>query len=106
MDGIVRDIRMHLETKKEKIERKKLEKKEINDRLIKDRAIRDIRTLFEQEKEKCYYKPKRVSNFWNNNYIRYKSNGDKNRNLSLDEYLNRIKPCLRNIVIDLQNPDA
>ena len=45
MDGIVTDIRMHLETKKEKIERKKLEKKEINDRLIKDRAIRDIRTL-------------------------------------------------------------
>ena len=29
----------------------------------------DIRTLFEQKGE--YYKPKRVSNFWNNNYIEY-----------------------------------
>ena len=83
--------------------KRKNRKKEINDRLIKDRAIRDIRTLFEQEKDKYYYKPKRASNFWNNNYIRYKSNGDKNRNLSLDEYLNKIKPYLSNIVIDLKN---
>ena len=29
----------------------------------KDRIIWDIRTVFEQEKEKEYYKPKRVSNF-------------------------------------------
>ena len=54
------------ETDEEKKERKNLEKKEINDRLIKDRIIRDIRKLFEQ---KDYYKTKRVSNFWNNNYI-------------------------------------
>ena len=33
---------------------------------IKDIIIRDIRTLF---KEEDYYKPKRVSYFWNNNYI-------------------------------------
>ena len=41
---------------------------------IKDRIIRDIRTLFEQEDKEDYYKPKRVSNFWNNNY-----NGDSNK---------------------------
>ena len=41
-----------------------------------------MRTLFEQEED--YYKPKRASKFWNNNYIQYESNGDKNRNLSLD----------------------
>ena len=33
-------------------------------------------TLFEQEED---YEPKRVSNFWNNIYIEYESNGDKNR---------------------------
>ena len=38
----------------------------------------------------------------NNNYIEYDSNGDKNRNLSLDEYLNKIEPYMRNIIIDLQ----
>ena len=77
----------------------------MNNRLIKDRIIRVIKTPFEQEEED-YYKPKRVSNFWNNNYIEYESHGDKNRILSLDEYLNKIEPCLRNIRIDLQNSDT
>ena len=30
-------------------------------------VIRDIKTLFEQQED--YYKPVRVGNFWNNNYI-------------------------------------
>ena len=63
-------------------------------REVNNRIIRDIRTLFEQE-EKVYYKPKRVSNLWNNNYIEYESNNDKNRNLSLDKYLDKIEPYLR-----------
>ena len=45
----------------------------------------DIRTLFEQKEEKDDCKPKRTSNFWNNNYIEYESDGNKNRNLSLDD---------------------
>ena len=53
-----------------------LKKKETNKRLVKDRIIRDIKTLFEQQ-EDDYYKPQRVNNFWNNEYIRYESNGDK-----------------------------
>ena len=81
-----------------------MKKYETNERLIKDRIIRDIRTLFVRE-EKDYYKTKRVSNFWNNNYSEYESNCDKNRNLSLDEYLNKIKPYLRKLIIDLQNSD-
>ena len=60
---------------------------------------RDIRILVEQEED--YYKPKIVSSFWNNNYIDYESNGDKN--VSLDEYLNKIKPYLKDIIIDLQS---
>ena len=32
--------------------------------------------------------------------MEYESNGDKSRNLSLDEYLNKIKPYLRNVIID------
>ena len=51
--------------------------------------MRDVRTIFEQKED--YYKPERVSSFWNNNYIECKSNGDKNRNLSLD-YLHKIEP--------------
>ena len=79
------------------------EKKETNNRLIKDIIIRDIRTLLEEED---YYKLKRVSNFWNNNYVEYQNNGDKDRNLSLDEYLNKMKSYLRDITIDLQNSDT
>ena len=60
-----------------------------NEGIMQDRIIRGIRTLFKQ-KEEDYYEPKRVSNFLNNNYI--ESNVDKNRDLSLDEYLNNVSP--------------
>ena len=77
-------------------------KKKRNEKIIKDKIIGDIRSLFKQDEED-YYQPKRVINFWNNNYIEYQSNGDKNRNLS---DLHKIKPYLRNIIISLQNSDA
>ena len=70
-------------------EAKEDKKKKQNEGIIKDRIIRDIRTLFEQQEED-YYQPKRVSNFWNNNYIEYMSNGDKNRNLM--NILIKLKP--------------
>ena len=34
---------------------------------IEDRILRDIKNLFEHEEEETYYKPVRISNFWNNN---------------------------------------
>ena len=40
--------------------------------------------------EKKNYKPISVSNFWSNNYIEYESNGDRNKTLSGEEYLNKI----------------
>ena len=55
---------------------------------------------------KNYYETKRVSNFRNNNYIKYESNVDKNWNLSLDEYLHKIEWYLRNIIFSLQNSDT
>ena len=42
----------------------------------------------------------------NNNHIKYKSNGDKNSNLLLDKYLNKIKPYLTDIIINLQSSDT
>ena len=38
--------------------------------------------------------------------MKYESNGDENINLSLDKYLNKIKPNLKNIVTNIQNSDA
>ena len=43
---------------------------------------------------------------WISILIKYGNNGGRNRNLLLDEYLNKIKPYLRNIITDLQNSDA
>ena len=39
----------------------------------------------------------RVGNFWSNSYIEYKSNGDRNKTLSVEEYLNKIRPYLKDI---------
>ena len=57
-----------------------------------------------KKKKKNYYKPLRV-NFWSNNYIQYKSNSDKNRILSVEEYLDKIKPYLKDIINDLRKSD-
>ena len=48
-----------------------------------------------------YFKPERLSNFQNNNYIEYKSNSNRNKNLSIDKNFNKTGPNLRNIIIDL-----
>ena len=87
--------------KKKKKKRKTEIRNKINDRLIKDRIVRDIRTLYEQKEEKDYYRTKRVSNFWNNNYIEYKVMVIKLET----EYLKQIKSYLRDIIIDLKEYD-
>ena len=41
-------------------------------------VLSNIEDLSECEKEEeNYYKPIRVNNFWSNNYIEYKTNGNK-----------------------------
>ena len=57
---------------------------------MKDKIIRDIQAILEQEDN--YYKPIRVASFWNNNYIGYESNDDRNKNLSVNEYPNELNP--------------
>ena len=56
--------------------------------------IRDIQTF---EEEDNYYKPIKVGNFWKNYYIEYESNSDKNKSLSVKEYLIKIKLYLEDI---------
>ena len=73
---------------------------------IKDRILRDIKNLFEHEEEENYYKPVRVSNFWRNNYIEYESNGDRNKTLPVEEYLNKIRPYLKDIINNPKKSDT
>ena len=67
---------------------------------IKDKITRNIETLFEQEDD--YYKPIKVGNFWNYNYIGYESNNHRNKNLLVREHIDEIKPFLKDIITDLQ----
>ena len=95
-ENIIKDIRNLLRLKKgqnytvvKDIRNLFRQEKETN--AIKDRILRDIKNLLEHEnEEENYYKPVRVSNFWSNSYIEYESNGDRNKTLSVEEYLNKI----------------
>ena len=62
---------------------------------IKDRILRYIKNLFEDEEEENCFKPVWVNNFWNNNYIEYKSNGNKNKAVSVEEYIHKIISYLK-----------
>ena len=69
---------------------------------IKDRIFRDIKNLFEHEEEENYYNAVKVSKFWSNSYIEYESNGDRNKTLSVKEYVNKIRPYLKDIMINYE----
>ena len=64
--------------------------------------IRHIRTIFESH-EKNYYKLARFGNGFCSNYIEYESNGDKDKTLSTEEYLDKIRPYLSNTINNLKN---
>ena len=50
-----------------------------------------------------YYKPIIANDAFNNNYIQYESKGDKNKILTISEYLDMIRPCLVDMINDHKN---
>ena len=50
----------------------------------KDIILRDLDFIFYPEKD--YYEPKKTVSAFNNYYIQYESIGDKDKNLSIEEY--------------------
>ena len=72
---------------------------------IKDGIIRYIWNLYEHKRED-YYQPLRVGNFWSNSYIEYESNSDRNKTLSIEEHLNKVRPYLKDIINDLKESNA
>ena len=67
-----------------------------------DNTIKEIRTLFESEKE-GYYKLARIRNPFGNSYVEYESDGNKNKTLSVKEYLKEIRPYLKDIRNNVKN---
>ena len=110
-EKIIKDIRNPFRLKKEQIysaikDKRNLFRQEKETKAIKDRIVRDIKNLFEHKEEADYFKPVRINNFWSNNYIEYESNCDRNKTLSAEVYLNRIRLCLKNIINDLKTSEA
>ena len=48
--------------------------------------------------EKDYYKPIKTDSTFTMNYIQYQSLGDEDKNLSVKEYVDIIRPYLSNVV--------
>ena len=44
----------------------------------------------------------KVRNFQGNNFTEYESNDDRNKTLSVEEYLNKIRPYLKDITNNLK----
>ena len=71
------------------------------------KILGDIKNLSEHKKEEeNYYKPVRKSNFWSNSYIEYERSGDKNKTLSVEEYLDKNRQYLKEIINNLKNSDT
>ena len=68
---------------------------------IKDKLLRDMRALFESN-DNDYYELVKTSNSFNSNYIEYESNGDKNKSLSIKEYLNKVRSYLSDMIYNLE----
>ena len=53
-----------------------------------------------------YYKAVRIGNFYSNNYIEFEGNAGKCKTLSIDQYLEQIKPYLKDILNNLKKSDT
>ena len=67
-------------------------KKDINVKVLKD-----IKTLFESDEED-YYKPIRTGNIFSSNYIEYQSNGNKDKTLFIDDYIDKTERYLNDLI--------
>ena len=63
-------------------------------------GIRDIETSFDEASEEEYYKPIFVKRSHKGNYKYYESNGDKEKKLSVKQYLDKIAPYLYDLIND------
>ena len=70
---------------------------------IEYRGIRDVRNLFDLSIGEDYYKPIIANSDFNNNYNQYESKGDKDKILTVSEYLDMIRPYLVDMINDHKN---
>ena len=88
---ILEDIEPYFESKNKTIKDIRRENYEAGKILTK------IRISFSLNKED-YYKPIRTGNAFSSNYIEYENNGDKEKMLSIEDHLDKIEPCLNDLI--------
>ena len=64
------------------------------------KGIKDVKDLFDSPTDEDYYKPIIVNGAFNNDYIQYESRGNKGKILTVNEYLDIIRPYLRDVIND------
>ena len=69
---------------------------------IEYKAIREVGNLINQSTDEDYYKPIKTTSVFDNknNFIEYQSKRDKDKILSVPEYLHMIRPYLSNMIND------
>ena len=72
--------------------------KYLDDDDVEYKGITDLELLFEEIDENDFYKPILVKSFLNKGYKEYESREDKNKPLSIEEYLNMIIPYLKELI--------
>ena len=63
-------------------------------------GIRDIENLFDDDNNDDYYKPVLVKSSFKENYKYYESRGDKDKKISVKQYLHMIMPYLSDLIND------
>ena len=67
---------------------------------VEYRGIKGVRDLFDSPTDEDYYKPIIINGAFNNKYIRYESRGNKGKIATVDEYLDIIRPHVRDMIND------
>ena len=75
-----------------------MKKNKREDNTLKNlKCLKFLEGLREEIKKNCY-KPIKTKGAFNNNYVEYESRGNKNKNLLLEDYLDTIRPFLRDMI--------
>ena len=64
--------------------------------LDEDKILRHLDFIFDPEKH--HYELKKTVSAFNNNYIQNESMGDKDKNISIEEYIDVMRPYLSDII--------
>ena len=67
---------------------------------VEYRGIKDMRGLFDLSADRDYYKPVIINGAFSNNNIQHESKGNNDKIVTVDKYLDIIRPYLRDIIND------